>query len=62
MDRFGLESALACVERYIIEAAGWDKLPVEWQEVRTPRALYAHLIKIRMDDPDRVLLHHQCPN
>ena len=48
----GLESVLACVERYIIEAGGWDKLPVEWQEVRTPMALYTHLIKIRLDDPD----------
>lgn len=47
----GLESVLACVDRYVIEAGGWDKLPAEWQDDRTPKALYSFLIKARLDDP-----------
>ena len=47
----GLDLVLACIDRYIIAAGGWDKLPAEWHAVRTPRALYTLLIQSRLDDP-----------
>ncbi len=42
----GLESTLTfltLLERYVIEAGGWDKLPAEWRETPTPRDCIPHL-------------------
>ncbi len=46
----GLESTLTLLERYVIEAGGWDNLPAEWQE--PPRGLYNFLFRARLDNPD----------